>query len=164
MEGSFRLLACLVCIIPMGEFPTILSSAFSEEIRCSQTWSDSPLPALRAAGLPGPPGLWEGRAALWEAVVTEAITLSPGFALGSGDLRQCRAPLGFSIPTCRKVTYPTLCCEEPGGIMGQLWGGQALGGIVIQALCILMGSPWESRERTWLIGAKGGTFLWAVAK
>ena len=164
MEGSFRLLACLVCIIPMGEFPTILSSAFSEEIRCSQTWSDSPLPALRAAGLPGPPGLWEGRAALWEAVVTEAITLSPGFALGSGDLRQCRAPLGFSIPTCRKVTYPTLCCEEPGGIMGQLWGGQALGGIVIQALCILMGSPWESRESTWLIGAKGGTFLWAVAK
>lgn len=96
--------------------------------------------------------------------MTETVTLSPGFALGSGDLRQCRAPLGFKVPTCRKVTYPTLCCEEPGGIMGQLWGGQALGGVIIQALCILMGSPGESGESTRLIARRGGNFLWAVGK
>ena len=48
--------------------------------------------------------------------------------------------------------------------MGQLWGGQALGGVVIQALCILMGSPWESGESTQLIEGKGGTFMWAVGK
>lgn len=83
--------------------------------------------------MPGTPGLGEGRAALWEAVVTEAITLSLGFALGSGDWRWCRAPLSLSVPTCRKATFPALCCEEPGGTTGQLWGGQALGGIVIQA-------------------------------
>lgn len=96
--------------------------------------------------------------------MTETVTLSPGFALDSGDLRQCQAPLGFRVPTCGKVTYPTLCCEEPGGIMGQLWGGQALGGVIIQALCILMGSPGESGESTWLIAGRSGNFLWAVGK
>lgn len=106
------------------------------------------LPALRAAGWPGPPGLWEGRAALWEAVVTETVTLSPGFALGSGDLRQCRAPLGFQGPHLQKGHLPhPLCCEEPGGIMGQLWGGQALGGVIIK-LCILMGSPGKWGKHT----------------
>lgn len=47
--------------------------------------------------------------------------------------------------------------------MGQLWGGQALGGVIIQALCILMGSPWGKWESTRLI-VGSGNFLWAVGK
>ena len=38
MEGSFQLLASLVCVILMGEFPTLLSGAFSEQNRFSQNF------------------------------------------------------------------------------------------------------------------------------
>lgn len=86
MEGSVRLLACLVCILPMGEFPTLLSGPRWEQNRCSQN-SRYSLLALNSVKL----GLITqslqacggGRAALREAEVTEARSSRLGFALGS---------------------------------------------------------------------------------
>lgn len=88
MERSFQLLACLVCIVLMGEFATLLSGPCLEQNRCSQTLRYSLL-ASRAARLPESLGLWRRKGCalgLWRQkpeVQVQALPWVPG------DLTQC---------------------------------------------------------------------------
>lgn len=110
MEGSVRLLVCLVCILPMGESATLLSALCLEQNRCSQNPGSSSLLELGAARFfQTLQDYGGGRAALWESEIQ--VWSSP---LGSQGLRQPPTFSGPLCPICRKATGTMYFCKDPG--------------------------------------------------